>query len=119
MGARINYVFKDSDSYPAVVLYSHWGETEWERDLAMALQHSKPRWSDTSYATRMMISYLTQDSVLEETGFGIYAVNGPNYELGERTVVVDFTNYTVYEVGSDNPVSWDLFVAAYRPVVLG
>ena len=80
MGARINYVFKDREPHPSVVLYSHWGETEWQRDLAMALQHSKPRWADTSYGTRMMISYLMQDSVLEETGFGIYAVNGPNYE---------------------------------------
>ncbi len=28
MGARINYVFKDSESGPMVVLYSHWGETD-------------------------------------------------------------------------------------------
>ena len=59
MGARINFIFKESDNRPAVVLYSHWGETEWQRDLAMALEHSKPRWIDDSYATRMMISYLT------------------------------------------------------------
>jgi len=32
MGARINYVFKDSLTKPSVVLYSHWGETEWQRD---------------------------------------------------------------------------------------
>jgi glucokinase len=38
-----------------------------------------------------------QDSVLEETGFGIYAVNGPNYELGDFTVIVDLTSQTVYE----------------------
>jgi hypothetical protein len=49
MGARINYVFKDEDPHPSVVLYSHWGETEWQRDLAMALQHSKPRWADIAY----------------------------------------------------------------------
>ena len=115
MGARINYVFKDSDVHPAVVLYSHWGETEWQRDLAMALQHAKPRWRDDSYATRMMISYLIQDSVLEETGFGIYAVNGPNYELGDMTVIVDLLHQTVYEHGSDTKVPWDKFVAAYAP----
>ena len=63
MGARINYIFKDSLTKPSVVLYSHWGETEWQRDLSMALQHAKPRWTDASYATRMMISYLTQDSI--------------------------------------------------------
>ena len=117
MGARINYVFKDKDQHPSVVLYSHWGETEWQRDLAMALQHSKPRWSDDSYATRMMISYLMQDSVLEETGFGIYAVNGPNYELGEFTVVIDMIDNTIYEVGSDTRVEWKDFVQAYNPKV--
>jgi hypothetical protein len=115
MGARINYVFKDSEDYPSVVLYSHWGETEWERDIAMALEHSKPRWADTSYATRMMISYLMQDSILEETGFGIYAVNGPNYELGDSTVVIDFTDMTVYGQGSMTKVKWTDFVAAYAP----
>ena len=117
MGARINYVFKDEDPHPSVVLYSHWGETEWQRDLAMALQHSKPRWADIAYGTRMMISYLMQDSVLEETGFGIYAVNGPNYELGEFTVVVDMTNQTIYEVGSNVHVQWNDFVQAYNPKV--
>ncbi len=61
MGARINYVFKDSETGPMVVLYSHWGETEWQRDLAQALQHAKPRWDDSSYGTRMIISYLMAD----------------------------------------------------------
>ena len=117
MGARINYIFKDSLTHPSVVLYSHWGETEWQRDLAMALEHSRPRWIDSSYATRMMISYLIQDSVLEETGFGIYAVNGPNYELGDTTVVVDFVNKTIYEVGSDVHVRWNAFIEAYNPKV--
>ena len=117
MGARINYVFKDREPHPSVVLYSHWGETEWQRDLAMALQHSKPRWADIAYGTRMMISYLMQDSVLEETGFGIYAVNGPNYDLGEFTVVVDMTNQTIYEVGSNVHVQWNDFVQAYNPKV--
>ena len=115
MGARINFVFKDSDAHPAVVLYSHWGETEWQRDLAMALEHAKPRWSDDSYATRMMISYLIQDSVLEETGFGIYAVNGPNYELGDRTIIVDLLHKTVQEFGTSAKVNWASFVAAYAP----
>jgi hypothetical protein len=117
MGARINFIFKESDKDPAVVLYSHWGETEWQRDIAMAVKHAEPRWIDPTYATRMMISYLIQDSVLEETGFGIYAVNGPNYELGDTTVVVDFSNNTIYEVGSSTQVKWDAFINAYHPVL--
>jgi hypothetical protein len=116
MGARINFVFKDSEEGPMVVLYSHWGQTEWETDIAGALQHSRPRWSDSSYATRMMISYLMQDSILEETGFGIYAIsNDGSLDLGEQTVLIDFTTNTV----TDNvSVNFDKFVAAYGTNVL-
>jgi len=117
MGARINYVFKDVEDEASVVLYSHWGETEWQRDLAMALEHSKPRWRDYSYFTRMMISYLIQDSILDETGFGIYAIQGTNFELGDTTIVVDITKETINEVGSDIKVDWDSFIQAYNPKV--
>lgn len=115
MGARINFVFKDSDGGPSVVLYSHWGQTEWETDIAGALEHAKPRWNDSSYATRMMISYLLKDSVLSETGFGIYSVTGNNFDLGEQTVVIDFVNKTV----TDNvPVTWENFIKAYGKVLV-
>ena len=114
MGARINYVFKDG-SGSSVVLYSHWGQTGWEHDIAGALQHAKPRWSDSSYATRMMISYLIQDSVLNETGFGIYAVQGDNFDLGEQTVIIDFLDKTV----TDNvSVDWERFIFAYGSSIL-
>jgi len=110
MGARINYVFKDSESGPMVALYSHWGQTEWQTDIAGALQHSRPRWSDSSYATRMIISYLIQDQVMDETGFGIYAIDNDGYDLGEQTVLVDFTNKTI----TDNvSVGFDAFINAY------
>lgn len=115
MGARINYVFKDSLTKPSVVLYSHWGETEWQRDLSMALQHAKPRWIDQSYATRMMISYFMQDEVLGETGFGIYAINNDEYEFWDTTVIIDFNTKTIYELGSDIHVNWNAFINAYAP----
>jgi len=115
MGARINFVFKDSEPAigepsSSVVLYSHWGQDSWHTDIAAALAHAKPRWNDSSYGTRMMISYLIQDSVLEETGFGIYSINGNNYDLGEQTVVIDFVNKTVTD---EVPVTWDNFILAY------
>jgi hypothetical protein len=117
MGARINFVFKDSEPAigepsSSVVLYSHWGQDSWQPDLAMALQHSKPRWGDSSYATRMIISYLIQDSILDETGFGIYAINDTNYDLGDQTVIIDFINKTVTDI---HPVKWDNFIQAYIP----
>ena len=110
MGARINFVFKETIDGPSVVLYSHWGQDSWETDIAAALEHARPRWNDSSYGTRMMISYLIKESILDETGFGLYAVNGTNFDLGEQTVIIDFINKTV----TDNvSVDWDKFVAAY------
>lgn len=115
MGARINFVFKDHLEGPSVVLYSHWGQDGWETDIASALDHARPRWDDSSYGTRMMISYLMQHNVLDETGFGIYAINGDNYDLGEQTVVVDFVNKTITD---SVPVEWEAFINAYAPKVL-
>jgi hypothetical protein len=115
MGARINFVFKDgTDS--SVVLYSHWGQDSWESDIAESLQHAHPRWQDSSYATRMMISYLIQHNILDETGFGIYAINNQgSMDLGEQTVVIDFVNKTI----TDNvSVDFEAFINAYAPRVL-
>jgi hypothetical protein len=113
MGARINFVFKDGTD-TSVVLYSHWGQDSWESDLAEALQHARPRWIDDSYATRMIISYLIQHNILDETGFGIHAVHGDNYDLGEQTVVINFTNKTVTDTV---PVEFEAFINAYAPRV--
>ena len=112
MGARINFVFKDGTT-SNVVLYSHWGQDNWQQDIALALDHARPRWSDSSYGTRMMISHLIKDNILDEHGYGIYSINSDNYDLGEQTVVIDFVNKTVID---NVPVKWDLFVQAYLPV---
>ena len=117
MGARIHFVFKDVEDEASVVLYSHWGETEWQRDLAMALQHSKPRWSDVAYFNRMMISYLMQDSILDETGFGIYAIAGTNFDLGDTTVIIDVSKETIID-DNGNVITWLDFINAYAPKVL-
>jgi hypothetical protein len=122
MGARINYIFKDVEAAvdePAshVVLYSHWGETEWQRDIAMALLHAKPRWSDASYFTRMIMSWLMQDSVFSDTGFGIYAINDINEDLGDTTVVIDISKETIID-NQGNVLDWQLFIEAYLPVAL-
>lgn len=117
MGARINYVFKQdeyaigepSSSVVSVVLYSHGGETNWMQDIAGALEHARPRWHDSSYCTRMIISYLTQSKILAETGFGIYAVSDPFADLGEFTVVIDLDKQTIH---IPHEVSWDSFINA-------
>jgi hypothetical protein len=93
MGSRINYVFDDGTD-ALTVLYSHWGQSNWEDDLLGALEHAKPRHKDYSYFTRMIISHLIQNYILEETGFGIYSV--PRSELDsvmfEQTVILDLAN---------------------------
>ena len=105
MGARVNFVFKDSD--PAigepsswVVLYSHWGADTWQYDIANAINHAAKRiaMDDHSYTTRMMISYLMSESILDETGYGIFAISGPNTYLYDETVVIDLVNKTVNQV---------------------
>jgi len=116
MGARINYVFKEGDHAigepsSSVVLYSHWGEIEWMSDIAGALAHAKPRWSDSAYCTRMIISYLIADSIMDETGFGIYSITGNNYDLGEFTVVIDLVKQTIH---IPHEVSWDSFINAIQ-----
>ncbi|NDB85441.1 MAG: hypothetical protein EB127_22470 [Alphaproteobacteria bacterium] len=114
MGARINYVFKDKETAigepsSSVVLYSHWGETGWMSDIAGALAHAKPRWGDHAYCTRMIISYLIADSIMDERGFGIYSITGDNYEFLDTTVVIDLVKQTIH---IPHEVKWESFIDA-------
>lgn len=108
MGARINYVIQDG-SDTAVVLYSHWGADGWEYELTQALAHAEPRLDDYSYATRMIISSLidqSSDELMSQTGFGIYAVTVPfTLDMFDEAVVIDLSKKTV------NDVAFDVFMA--------
>jgi len=116
MGARINFVFQENIDGPNVVLYSHWGQDYWKTDIANALQHSQPRWGDTSYFTRMMISYLISDAIMDETGFGIYSVQGDNFDFGDQAVVIDMINQTIRD--GEVSATWTDFMKAYATKVL-
>lgn len=94
MGARCTFVFKQSKDQ-AVALYSHWGEYDMYEDLAAALQHAAPRLGDESYYIRMAISYLIKDSIMDETGYGIYACNPNNLGFMDHPVLIDLINKTV------------------------
>jgi hypothetical protein len=72
------------------------------KDLAMALQHAAPRKGDTEYYTRMAISYLMQDAILEETGFGIYACNPNHMEWMDHPILIDLTDNTISHDGVDH-----------------
>ena len=105
MGARINFVFDDGTE-SLTILYSHWGESTWEDDLIGALVHAQPRKGDYSYFTRMVISHLMKDYVLDETGFGIYAISRSEIgnQLFDKTVVLDLVNNTLTDLDNDSTV---------------
>lgn len=106
MGARVHFVFHDgTDS--AVVLYSHWGADSWEQDLALAIRHAEPRKGDTSYWTRMVISYLIQNELLDETGYGIYAIDPTSTpSIYDEVVEIDLVNSTVNGYSFDSMMIW-------------
>jgi hypothetical protein len=102
MGARINFVFDDGTE-SLTVLYSHWGESTWEDDLVGALVHAQPRHRDYSYFTRMVISHLIQEHILDETGFGIYSIARSEItELLDRVVVLDLVNDLLNDLDNNN-----------------
>ena len=94
MGARCTFVFKQSEDL-AVALYSHWGEDSMHSDLAEALQHAALRFGDTEYYTRMAVSHLLKDSILDETGFGLYACNPNDLGFADHPILIDLTNNTI------------------------
>ena len=96
MGARCNFIFKQSEDQ-AVALYSHWDEDHMYELLAAALQHAQPRiqMGDIPYATRMAISYIIKDSILEETGYGITAMDPSDQGFLDHPITIDFVDGTV------------------------
>jgi len=104
MGARINFVFDDGTE-SLTVLYSHWGESTWEDDLVGALVHAQPRHRDYSYFTRMVISHLIQEHILDETGFGIYSIARSEIsDLFDKVVVLDLVHDLVTDLDNNNSI---------------
>lgn len=94
MGARCTFVFKQSEDL-GVALYSHWGEYDMHTDLARALQHAAVRIGDKEYYTRMAVSHLLKDSILDETGFGLYACNPNSVDFMDHPILIDLTDNTI------------------------
>ena len=95
MGDRIVYTIKQ-DKNLSVNLYSHWGGYDRFEALANALRAAEPRWSDTSYATRIIVSQLIGDQWAEETGFGLWASDSSGAYGGDHPdITIDLINKTV------------------------
>jgi len=106
MGARVHFVFNDG-SKSAVALYSHWGADSWEQDLAQAIRHAEPRKGDHSYWTRMVISHLIQNELLDETGYGIYAIDPTSTpSIYDEVVEIDLVKSTVNGYSFDSMFVW-------------
>ena len=96
MGDRIVYTIKQ-DKDLSVNLYSHWGGYDRFVNLANALHAAMPRWNDTSYATRIIVSQLIGNQWTEETGFGLWASNGDGMDYGgdHPDIIINLINKTV------------------------
>jgi len=74
MGDRANFGFKQSND-ETIILYGHWAGHEMLSNLAEAVEKARPRWTDESYATRIVISNLIGDNWHETTGWGLTVNN--------------------------------------------
>lgn len=71
MGDRANWGFFTEPGKPIINLYTHCHGSERYELLANALDYARPRWSDPSYATRIVISQIIGDEWANETGWGL------------------------------------------------
>jgi len=74
MGDRANFGFKQSND-ETIVLYGHWAGHEMLANLAEAVEKARSRWTDESYATRIVVSNLIGDNWHETTGWGLTVNN--------------------------------------------
>ena len=95
MGDRIIYTIRQ-DKNLSINLYSHWGGYDRFVTLAKALKAAEPRWDDTSYAARIIVSQLIGTDWADETGFGLCASNEQGMYGGDHPdITIDLVNKTV------------------------
>lgn len=107
MGSRTNFELKDSAG--SVWLYSHWNGESKANDVANALLKAEARWSDPSYAMRIVASQLIGKDWDSETGYGL-----SSYQVGEESydpICIDFENQTV--TYHHETVSFEKFIDAF------
>ena len=91
MGDRANFVFVQ-DNGETIVLYGHWAGHRMLERLAESVAKAQPRWSDSSYATRIAVSQMVNEFWDSETGWGLH-VN----EIGDnehKIAIVDWSQLT-------------------------
>lgn len=104
MGDRANFGFVQPNGH-TIVLYGHWAGYQMLGRLADAVIAARPRWNDSSYATRIAISQLVADQWNMETGWGLQ-VN----ELGDnehKVAIIDWNQQTFSLHETDESINKD------------
>ena len=101
MGDRANFGFKQSND-ETIVLYGHWAGHEMLANLAEAVETARPRWTDESYATRIVVSHLVGDQWHDTTGWGLTVNNILDNE--HKIPVIDWRSGTF---SLHEEASWD------------
>lgn len=91
MGDRANFGFVQPNGQ-TIVLYGHWAGYQMLGKLADAVIAARPRWNDSSYATRIAISQLVGDQWNMETGWGLHVNERGDNE--HKIAIVDFEQQT-------------------------
>lgn len=117
MGDRIVYTIKQ-DKDLSLNLYSHWGGYDRFENLANALQAAQPRWDDSAYAARIIVSQLIGDQWAEETGFGLWAsTEGGSYGGDHPDITIDLVYKTISDETGTH--TFEQFIAYHgMPVIV-
>jgi hypothetical protein len=95
MGDRAVVGFRDNAETPTIFIYQHWAGGDQIGILGRALEMSRPRWRDDSYATRICISQIIGDAWNSELGYGIY-VGGTSHGADYGYIlIVDWSRMVV------------------------
>lgn len=91
MGDRANFGFVQPNGN-TIVLYGHWAGHQMLARLADAVIKARPRWNDSSYATRIATGQLIGDQWNMETGWGLHVNEIADNE--HKIAIVDFDQQT-------------------------
>lgn len=109
MGDRIVFTIKQ-DKDLSLNLYSHWGGYDRFINLARALEAARPRWNDSAYGSRIIISQLIGESWNEELGFGLWASKEDGAYGGDHPdITIDFVSKTISDETGTH--TFDQFIA--------
>ena len=109
MGCRGNVCVKVDGG--DIFFYTHWSGNTIKKDVASALDRGRSRWDDDSYLARIIFSEMIQDSVLEETGYGIAL---SEYDKNVPTVVVDTDRQVVTIDGDTHEYTFGEFISEFK-----